>query len=183
MLKLISQIYFWLIGWKAIGKKPDVKKYVLIAAPHTSNLDFPIAVAVWTLLGLRVKYLAKKELFRFPLGIIMEALGGIPVDRSKKGKMVEYATELLNSREELGILIPVEGTRSYSKEWKTGFYYTALGAGVPIAIGFLDFGKKEGGVMEKLFYPTGNLEEDIKALRSFYKGIIPKHPEKSSLNE
>ena len=183
MLTIISKFYLWLIGWKVAGRKPEVKKYVLIAAPHTSNFDFPITIAVCTLLGLDFKFLAKKQLFRFPLGILMRFFGGIPVDRNRKGNMVEYSIEMLRNTPELGLLIPAEGTRGYVKDFKTGFYYTALGAGVPIVMGFLDYGRKQGGVMDELFYPTGNYEADILKIRACFKGILPRHPERTSLNE
>jgi 1-acyl-sn-glycerol-3-phosphate acyltransferase len=183
MITLLAKLIFWITGWKAQGPKPPFKKFVLIAAPHTSNWDFLYAVCAWTLIGMKINFLAKKQLFRFPLGLIMRFFGGIPVNRSKKGKMVEHMVEKLKTTAELGLLVPVEGTRDYVKEWKTGFYYAALGAGVPIVLGFLNYGNKTVGVMDTYFTPTGNMEEDIKSLRQYYKNIIPKHPERSSLNE
>ncbi|MBC8111936.1 MAG: lysophospholipid acyltransferase family protein [Verrucomicrobia bacterium] len=183
MLKLISKLYVQLAGWKAVGRKPEVKKCVMIAAPHTSNWDFPITMAILNVLDARFRFLGKKELFRFPLGIIMRFFGGMPVDRTKKGKMVDSMIEKLQQSEELLLMIPVEGTRGYVKEWKSGFYHAALGAGVPIALGFLDYAKKEGGIMEELFYPSGNYEEDLKKIKTIYKEITARHPELSSLKD
>lgn len=178
---LIAKLYFWLIGWKAYKRIPaNVPKYVMIGAPHTSNWDFPIAMAALILLRVKVNYLAKKELFKFPLGVIMNFFGGIPVDRTKHSGMVEQMISLFSQNERLVLLIPPEGTRGFVKEWKSGFYHVAWGAKVPIALAYLDYAKKEAGI-GKMFYPTGNYEKDIEDIKDFYRGITAKHPEKSSV--
>lgn len=112
----------------------------------------------------------------------MRLTGGLPVDRSKHSNMVEAMIDMFSKRDELVLLIPVEGTRSYVKEWKSGFYYTALGADVPIALGYLDYGKKIAGFGE-LFYPTGNYHQDLLVIQRYYRQFRPRYPEKSSLYE
>ncbi len=180
-MRLIARLYFWLIGWKAKNEvSPELKKYVMIGVPHTSNWDFPIAMAALSILRLKTNYLAKRELFRFPLGIIMRAFGGIPVDRSQSKGMVEAMIQELNRRENLILMIPPEGTRKYVKEWKTGFYRVAMGANVPIVLAYLDYGTKTTG-LKTVFYPTGDYEKDLVIIRSYYQGMKGKYPENQSL--
>lgn len=182
-MKWICKLYLYLVGWKTGSVLPaSVRKCVLVGAPHTSNMDYPIALATLYASGAKVRFLAKKSLFRFPLGVLMRLTGGLPVDRSRHSNMVEAMVEMFSRHEKLILLIPVEGTRSYVKEWKTGFYYTALGAGVPIALGYLDYGKKIAGFGE-LFYPTGNYQQDLAVIQKYYRQFRPKYPEKSSLYE
>jgi len=183
MLRFISRLYFWLTGWKAVGKLPAHKKYVLVAAPHTTTGDFPTTMATCSLLGIRMRYLAKKELFKAPLGWIMRAFGGIPVERSKNTNMIERMAEVFDQYEELALIVPVEGTRGFVEEWKSGFYYIALRAQVPIVLGFLDYKKKQGGVFEKVFYPSGDYEADLPLIKEYFREVTPKYPEKSSLKD
>jgi 1-acyl-sn-glycerol-3-phosphate acyltransferase len=152
----------------------------MIGAPHTSNWDFPITMAALLIMRVKVNYLAKKELFKFPLGIIMRYFGGIAVDRSKNTRMVDSMINEFTLHKSLVLLVPPEGTRGFVKEWKSGFYYVALGAGVPIGLGYLDYAKKEAGIA-KLFYPTGDYTKDIEEIKNFYRGIMAKHPERSSV--
>ncbi len=182
-MKWICQLYLKLIGWK-IGSRldPSITKCVLVAAPHTSNYDYPICLATLLACGVRVRFLGKDSLFKFPLGVLMRASGGIPVDRSKHNNMVDAMIHMFQQNEELILMIPVEGTRSYVKEWKSGFYHTAMGAKVPIAMGYLDYGKKVAGFGD-LFYPTGDYQEDLVEMQNFYRNFTAKHPEKSSLNQ
>jgi 1-acyl-sn-glycerol-3-phosphate acyltransferase len=180
-MRFIAKLYFAIIGWKTYNGIPaHVKKYVMIGAPHTSNWDFPITMAALLLMRVKVNYLAKKELFKFPLGIIMRYFGGISVDRSKNTRMVDSMTNEFKLHESLILLVPPEGTRGYVKEWKSGFYYVALGAGVPIGLGYLDYARKEAGIA-KLFYPSGDFTKDLEEIKSFYRGIAARHPEKSSV--
>lgn len=181
-MKWLCRFYLSLIGWKTGSTLPaSVKKCVLVAAPHTSNIDYPIALATLYAAGVRIRFLAKKNLFRFPLGILMRLTGGLPVDRSRHTNMVEAMIDMFSKNERLVLMIPVEGTRSYVKEWKSGFYYTALGAGVPIALGYLDYGEKIAGFGE-LFYPTGNYQRDLEVIQNYYRQFRARYPEKSSLN-
>ena len=170
----ILKAYGW--HWKAVPALP-IKKGVLIGAPHTSNWDFVFAMAALKSMGPPVVYLAKKELFKFPLGLLMRFFGGVPVDRSRRSSMVEAMADKIAETEEILVLIPPEGTRSAVVEWKSGFYYTAHLAGVPIYPAYLDYAKKEAGI-GPAYYPTGNYEQDIKEIRAFYAAITPRHPEK-----
>ncbi len=180
-MKYFCKWYLKLIGWK-IGSRldPAIKQCVLVAAPHTSNYDYPIALATLYACGIRVQFLAKDSLFKFPLGILMKASGGIPVDRSKHHNMVDSMIRMFQEKKELILMIPAEGTRSYVKEWKSGFYHTALGAKVPIVLGYLDYGKKIAGFGD-LFYPTGEYQKDLLEIQKFYRQFTAKYPEQSSL--
>ncbi len=181
-MKWLCRLYLRIIGWK-IGSvlDPSIRKCVLVAAPHTSNMDYPISLATLYACGVRVRFLAKKSLFIFPLGILMRATGGIPVDRSKHNNMVDAMISMFSQTDSLILLIPAEGTRSYVKEWKSGFYHTALGAKVPIVMGYLDYGNKVAGFGD-LFYPTGDYPNDLEEIKKFYRKFKARHPEKSSLN-
>jgi len=182
-MKWICSLYLRIIGWN-VGSTLDhnLNKCVLVGAPHTSNMDFPIALATLYACGVKVRFLAKESLFRFPLGVVLRMMGGMPVDRSRHHNMVDAMIGMLTSSESLILLIPAEGTRSYVKQWKSGFYYTALGAKVPIAMGYLDYGKKVAG-FGSLFYPTGDYEKDLAEIKNFYRQFTPRYPEKSSLSE
>lgn len=181
-MKWLCKLYLRLIGWKTGSiLDPSVKKCVLVAAPHTSNMDYPIAMATLYACGVRVRFLAKKSLFGFPLGILMRATGGIPVDRTKHTNMVEAMISMFQQQDSLILLIPAEGTRSYVKEWKSGFYHTAVGARVPIAMGYLDYGRKMAGFGD-LFYPTGDYQKDLAEIKNFYRQFTARYPEKSSLS-
>lgn len=178
MIAFVAKWYFRWIGWKIQGGIPtDIKKCVVVAAPHTSNYDYPIALSVFYTLNLKVKFLGKKQLFSFPLGILMRATGGIAVDRSKKNNLVEYMVEMFAEKDSLYLLIPPEGTRNAVKEWKTGFYRVAEAAGVPIVLGYLDYTKKIAG-FDRMFYPSGDMEKDMADIKAFYSTITPKYPEK-----
>lgn len=176
-MKLISKLIFFIASWKVIGDPPKQKKFVMIAAPHTSNWDFVYARAAFFIMGIPLKYTIKKELFFFPLGWILKTLGGIPIDRSKRSNTVDAMADLFNQYNELAILVTPEGTRSYSEKWKKGFYYVAQKANVPISLGYLDYSKKHAGI-GPLIHPSGNYEEDLETIQSFYCQITPKYPEK-----
>ena len=176
-MKLLSRLIFWITGWKVVGKNPkEHRQLIMIAAPHTSNWDLLYARAAFYIMGIPVKYTIKKELFFFPLGGFLRALGGIPINRKAKGKMVDKMADLYNEYENLCILITPEGTRSYAPEWKKGFYFIALKAEVPIVLGYLDYAKKEAGV-GPIVTPTGNYERDLEEIQSFYRKVTPKYPE------
>ena len=180
-MRILSKIILGLWGWKVIGGIPaDLKKCVVVVAPHTSMWDFIIGRLAWFALGLKVKFLIKKEMFAFPLGSLLKGLGGIPVDRGKSSRLVDYVADLFDQHKSLYITITPEGTRRLNPKWKKGFYYIALKANVPIALGILDYKRKEAGV-EQIFTPTGNFEEDFKIVEDFYRGRGAKHPEMFNL--
>ena len=176
-MRLLSIIIFKLTGWKtAVNLSPEVKRCVLIAAPHTSNWDFVFARAALYILRIKVKFLIKDDYFFFPLNHILKSMGAIPVDRSKaKGNKVQVLIDLFNQNKELVTMIPAEGTRSLVKEFRKGFYHVANGAQVPIALGYLDYKKKIAGI-GPLFYPTGNIESDLQEIYAFYRTIHARHP-------
>lgn len=181
-MKYIAKFIFWIWGWKIEGRVPaDMKKCVVVMAPHTSMYDFVIGRLAWFILDLPVKFLIKKEMFFFPLGSLIKGLGGIPVDRSKSGRLVDQVAEQMQKHDSFFMVITPEGTRSLNKNWKKGFYYIATQAEVPIALGFLDFNKKIGGI-GKFFTPTGDYLEDFSIIEGFYRGIGAKHPEKFNLS-
>lgn len=182
-MKLISRFIFWLFGWKIEGAYPaDLKKSVMVAAQHTSNWDFLFTRAAFFIMGIPVRYTVKKELMFFPLGLILRGLGAIAIDRNPnpekpKRSMVEAMQALFDERERLVVLVTPEGTRSKVDNWKTGFYHVAVGAKVPIVLGYLDYSRKVAGI-GPVIQPTGNLETQLKEIQDFYKTVVPKHPEK-----
>jgi 1-acyl-sn-glycerol-3-phosphate acyltransferase len=175
LMHWLSRLGLRLLGWRLEGRAPDAAKYVLIAAPHTSNWDFPVTLMVCFALRLRVYWMGKASLFPPLLGAVMRWLGGIPVNRERSGNLVQGTVDAFASSQRLTVIVPPEGTRSKVTHWKTGFYYIALGAGVPIALGYLDFRKKEGGI-GRLFQPTGDIAADMVEIQSFYAGITGKNP-------
>lgn len=182
-MKWLCQQYLKLIGWKTGSVlDPSIKKAVLVAAPHTSNYDYPISLATLYACDVRVRFLGKKSLFKFPLGILMRATGGIAVDRSKHTNMVEAMIKMFKEYDKLILMIPAEGTRGYVEKWKSGFYHTAVGANVPIVMGYLDYGRKMAGFGD-LFYPTGDYPKDLEEIQNFYRQFQAKYPEKSSLRK
>jgi 1-acyl-sn-glycerol-3-phosphate acyltransferase len=177
LISWLGRLALRLTGWRVVGGVPNAPKYVLIAAPHTSNWDFPVGLMVVFALRLKVYWMGKASLFPPVLGSVMRWLGGIPVNREKAGNLVQATVDAYQSNERLVVVVPPEGTRSRVRQWKTGFYYIAQGAGVPIAFGYLDFRKKEVG-LSTMFEPTGDIEADMAAIRAFYAGITGKNPDK-----
>ena len=177
-MRLLSKFYFWISGWKVVGDVPEgIRKAVMVAAPHTSNWDFLYARLAFFIMGIRLKYTIKRELFFFPLGALLKVLGGIPINRSERGNMVDRMIKLFDGYDDLVVLITPEGTRSYAKDWKKGFYYVAEGAKVPIVIGYLDYKKKHAGI-GPMIYPSGDYDKDLRTIKEFIAGVTPKYPEK-----
>ncbi|OGT74820.1 MAG: glycerol acyltransferase [Gammaproteobacteria bacterium RIFCSPLOWO2_02_FULL_57_10] len=175
LLRLLAIMLLKLSGWKAVGRPLENAGFVLIGAPHTSNWDFVLMLLVVLKLRLRLFWMGKNSLFPAPVGWLMKWLGGIPVDRSRHHNLVDHTVRQYQENPELIVLIPPEGTRSRVKEWKTGFYHIAVNAGVPVLMGYIDAAKKEAGLAD-FFHPTGNIEEDMPAIRAFYAdktGINP----------
>ncbi|MBL7866371.1 MAG: lysophospholipid acyltransferase family protein, partial [Cyclobacteriaceae bacterium] len=166
LMHWLSRLILRLLGWRIEGKAPAVPKYVLIAAPHTSNWDFPFTLMVCFALRMQVHWMGKASLFPPILGGIMRWLGGIPVERSRQGNLVQSTVDAFQRSTRLTVIIPPEGTRSKVTHWKTGFYYIAQGAGLPIALGFLDFKRKLAGI-EHLFEVTGDIEADMVKIQAF----------------
>lgn len=154
----------------------------MIVVPHTSWVDFFVGVMARGSIGLEMNYVAKKELFVFPFGAWFRWMGGAPLDRGKTENKVDGIAALFEQREVFRLAIAPEGTRKKVDSWKTGFYYIALKAGVPIVAVAFDYGKKEVKLAPP-FYPTGNKEEDFKTLESNYKGVTGYVSEYSYKND
>jgi 1-acyl-sn-glycerol-3-phosphate acyltransferase len=163
-------------GWKAEGEKPAAARYVLIAAPHTTNWDLLYLLALGWFLGVKISWMGKRSLFHGPIGSVMRALGGIPVRRDRSSNLVDQMAEAFEEKEDLVLTVPAEGTRGYVPYWKSGFYYIALQARVPIVLGYLDYARKRGGFGPELI-PTGDIRNDMDEVRAFYAGIKGKYPE------
>lgn len=166
-----------LIGWRTHVLNPKLKSYVLIGAPHTSNWDFMIMLLLMGAEQLPIRFLGKDTLFRGPLGPLMRSLGGIPVNRRERTNLVDQIASKYEEYGELIIGIAPEGTRRKTNNWKTGFYFIALKAQVPIAMAYLDYGNKIIGVGPS-FVPCGDLESDFEIIREFYSGIVGKNPKR-----
>ncbi|GAA0744433.1 1-acyl-sn-glycerol-3-phosphate acyltransferase [Gaetbulibacter jejuensis] len=179
---LAKFIYFKLLGWKVVGNvnmsRDTVKKAIIIAVPHTSWHDFYIGVLLRKVLNIKTNFIAKKELFVGPIGWYLKAIGGAPIDRQTKENKVEAIAKLFAQKEEFRMTLAPEGTRKKVDKWKTGFYYIAKEAKVPIIMFTLDFGKKENRISEP-FYPSDDMEADFEFMHNFYKGVVGKKPEYS----
>lgn len=177
ILRGISLVGLKLLGWSAKGEPLEHQRCVLIAAPHTSNWDFPLMLMIVLKLRLRIFWMGKHTLFPFPFGWLMKWLGGIPIDRKASHNVVNETVRQYRENDELIVLIPPEGTRAKVDRWKTGFYHIAKNANVPILLGYVDSENKVAGFAD-FYTPTGNLEEDMVEIRKFYNektGIIIKN--------
>ncbi|WP_452225974.1 1-acyl-sn-glycerol-3-phosphate acyltransferase [Lacinutrix cladophorae] len=165
--------------WKLVGEFPkDLKKYVVIAVPHTSWHDFYIGLLIRRIANTKINFLGKKEIFIFPFGYYFRAVGGHALDRTPGQNKVEAIAKLFEKNDELRLTLAPEGTRNKVTEWKTGFYHIAKAANVPIVMVTFDFGKKQNKISEP-FYPTDNQEADFTFMYQFFKGVKGKIPEKS----
>lgn len=163
------------LGWKIEGERPTHKKYVLIAAPHTSNWDFPLMILFAWAFDIRISWMGKASLFRRPFGWVMHGLGGIPIERRYTGNMVYAMAEAFGEHDELVLVVPAEGARARRDYWKSGFYYIARDAGVPVVPSYLDYGQRRGGFGPALRVGA-NLPKEMQALRDFYapmQGLYP----------
>lgn len=172
-------IFSTIFGWKVVGDIDNhVKKCIIIAVPHTSWWDFFLGIFSRGILNKEINYVAKKELFAFPFGYFFRWTGGTPLNRQAKENKVDSIAKIFSTKEVFRLAIAPEGTRKKVAEWKTGFYYIALKANVPIIPVAFDYGNKEV-VFNKPFYPTGDFDKDLKILHSYFKGVIGKVPKNS----
>lgn len=165
---MIGRFGLFVLGWKTCGRVPKEKKFILIAAPHSSNWDFVIFLLIIFKFKMPVHWMGKASMFPFPFRYLLKRLGGIPIDRSKNSDTVGIMTRAFESTDQLIVTIAPSGTRSRVSQWKTGFYHIADQAGVPIVLGFVDYRTKQGGI-GPTFHTTGDLALDMKTIRSFYK--------------
>ena len=181
MKALTKFIFHKLFGWKTIGLFPtDIKKYIIIGAPHTHWQDFFLGWAMKLTQKIPANFIGKASLFKFPLGIFLRALGGTPIDRSKSENRVDAIVNIFKRKEQFILALSPEGTRKRVDTWKTGFYHMAKGANVPIVMMTFDFGNKQVKISEPL-YLTDNMDEDFKEIYKFYKGVKGKIPENFNL--
>ncbi|MDH4480832.1 MAG: lysophospholipid acyltransferase family protein [Rhodoferax sp.] len=178
VLRGFSLAVLKLAGWKVTGQLPaNGRTCVLIAAPHTSNWDLPYTLMVAFALRLNIYWMGKEQIFRPPFRGLMMWLGGIPVHRESANNLVAASIEALQTADgPVQLVVPPEGTRSKARYWKTGFYYIATGARVPIVMAYMDYARKESG-LGPVFEPTGNIEADMVAIKAFYAPFKGKNPD------
>ena len=176
----ISHLILKIAGWRVEGSLPHSTMFVIIAAPHTSNWDFPFMLLVSFAMEMKVNWMGKDAIFRKPFRGLFKWLGGIPIDRSSSNNVVKQSIETLIRNDNLALVVPPSGTRQRVTRWKTGFYHIANGAKVPIALGFLDYQRKVGGIGPHLL-PQGDLAADMEIIRAFYARVTGKYPENAIL--
>ncbi len=174
----IGRAWMGAFRWRVEGELPPPKS-IIIAAPHTSNWDFPFMLMAAYIIGFRISWMGKHTLFWGPFGPLMRALGGIPVDRRSPQNLVQQVAERFARSDALVLAIPPEGTRKQVEYWKSGFYQIARAAQVPIVLGFLDFERKVGG-LGPVLHPTQDVRADMDRIRAFYRDIRGKLPELES---
>jgi 1-acyl-sn-glycerol-3-phosphate acyltransferase len=172
----LGRLWLWIFGWKVHGEALTYRKFVLIAAPHTSNWDFPFMLATAYVMRARISWFGKHTLFIPPWGWLMRKLGGIPVDRRAPQSLVMQMAEKFKRSDDLILAVPPEGTRSKVALWRSGFYHIASESQVPIGLGYLDYDRKLCGI-GMFVIPSGNIEADMNLIRGFYSGIRGKHPD------
>ncbi len=178
LLRGLSRLLLRLAGWRVEGRLA-VDKCVLIAAPHTSNWDLPLTLMTAFVLDLRLHWLGKHTLFRPPFGALMRWLGGIAVQRHQKNNLVADSAQALREAEgRLQLIIPPEGTRDKVTVWKSGFYWIAHGAGVPIQLAYMDYAQRRAG-LGPLIQPSGDYERDLITIRAFYAPFMGRHADKT----
>lgn len=175
MRRLLARAFLRATGWTPEGAPPKPHRFVLIAAPHTSNWDLAYLLAFAEVFDLRISFMMKDSVFRGPFGPLFRSLGGIPIRRHLRENLVKQMIELFRAREDLVLVVPAEGTRDRVEVWKSGFYHIAREAEVPIVLGYLDYARKRGGFGPAVV-PTGRFREDMEVIRDFYADKTGRHP-------
>jgi 1-acyl-sn-glycerol-3-phosphate acyltransferase len=178
-LRGLFRLSLRILGWRVVGQLPDIPKFVIIGAPHTSNWDFVMFLALAFILKANVRYMGKKELFYWPYGWFFRWCGGVPVDRSKPHGLVEQTVEAIQEADHFQLVITPEGTRSLVEKWKMGFYHIAKGAGIPVVTGYLDSLTKTCGI-GPTFTLSDDMEADVAAIKAFFKDKVGINPKKTS---
>lgn len=176
----MQKISNWLLntaGWKTVQLLDEPLKSVICVAPHTSNWDFIIGKLYYWAVNRDASFLMKKSWFFFPFGSMFRSMGGIPIDRSKRTSVTQQMVDEFNKRQMFHLAITPEGTRSRNEKWKMGFYHIAVNAKVPIQIAYIDYLKKEMGIVD-IFFPTGDEVADLKKIHAYYNNVHPRFPEK-----
>lgn len=172
----------WLLrraGWTISGERPAVPRYVLVASPHSSNWDTAIMLLFAVHFGIRLRWIGKRESFRWPLGPLLRRLGGIPIDRGGGRGLVAATAEVFRGRAHLALAIAPDGTRRALDYWRSGFYHIAQAADVPLVLAFLDWGTRRAGIGPTMAV-TGNVAADMDGIRAFYAGMAARYPEQTS---
>ncbi|MBX7535227.1 lysophospholipid acyltransferase family protein [Qipengyuania sp. GH1] len=169
--RILVLLYRWK-GWQIEGSRPDVTKFVILGAPHTSNWDFVFFLGVADDLGIRPSFMGKKSLFKWPATNFMLDMGGVPVDRSQRANYVSQVVKAFEDADELALVIAPEGSRTSQGEWRSGFYHIAMAAGVPIVPAWVNHDAMTGGMGEPLM-PTGDYRADLAKLAAFYREKRP----------
>src|SRR5829696_1969485 len=170
ILHVLAKFLMRVVSWRVEGKLPDLPKFVLIGAPHTSNWDFLLFLGVIFSLRANVHFMGKAELFRFPVGGFFRFCGGVPVDRKKSTGLVEQMVKVCNESEKFILTIAPEGTRHQVTEWKRGFYHIAKSAGIPIVMAVVD-GRHKTVHIGQVFHPTENMEADMETIKAVFEGV------------
>jgi 1-acyl-sn-glycerol-3-phosphate acyltransferase len=181
LARLVRAAMLWFYrrqGWTAVGDVPEPRRFIIIAAPHTSNWDFLYYLGLTADKGIRPHFMGKLSLFKWPIGGFMRQMGGIPVDRSGGLNNVEQMVSEFARRREFMLTVAPEGTRGKAKKWRTGFYHIAVAAKVPMVVGLMDYGRKTGG-LGPLIWPTGDFRADMEKVLSVYRDCTPKHPDRA----
>jgi 1-acyl-sn-glycerol-3-phosphate acyltransferase len=174
-----ARCWYWLSGWDVIGELPDAKKFVLVGAHHTSNWDFVYGLCGIYIFRLKASWMGKDALFKWPFGFFMHLLGGIAIDRSSPHGVVDQTADQFKKTEKLVVLIAADGTRRKMGNWRSGFYWIAHKAQVPIVCSYLDYERKIACIGLS-FIPTGDVKRDMDKIRDFYKDVHGKKPEKET---
>lgn len=175
--KSIARAFLRLTGWQFESALPATRRFVLIAAPHTSNWDFVYMMAMAWLTGVRLSWMGKAALFAPPHGWLFKALGGLPIRRDARSNLVQQSAARFASAQDLVLAVPAEGTRERAAVWRSGFYHIARLAEVPIVLGYLDYARRRGGLGPAV-RPSGDVRADMERIRAFYADKVGRHPEK-----
>ena len=171
----VGRTVLGLMGWRTEGRLPALDKFVVIGAHHTSNWDFVIFLAVKFVLRLNARWFGKHSIFRWPFAGLLQRWGGIPVRRHLRLNSVEQAIQSFREHSEFILVLSPEGTRKKVERWRMGFYHIALGAGVPVVLGALDYGRKRV-VIGPVFSPTGDMPADLAYILTYYQTVTAKKP-------
>ncbi len=178
LARAVLVLIYRLRGWKAVGVVPEPRRFVLVAAPHTSNWDFVNYLGLVHDLNIQTYFMAKRSLFRWPLGGFIRQMGGLAIDRSGGQNYVQAMADEFARRKEFILTVAPEGTRGKVQKWRTGFYQIALAAQVPMVVGMMDYGRRTGG-LGPLIWPTGDFRADMQKIFDVYNGCVPKFPDRA----
>jgi 1-acyl-sn-glycerol-3-phosphate acyltransferase len=176
LFRPVARAWLWSTGFRVIGQFPDDRKFVVIAAPHTSNWDLPHTLAAGIHYGKSIHWMGKATIFRWPFGGLMRWLGGISIDRSQSTNAVAAMVDVFAARSDLALVVAPSGTRSATARWKSGFYHIAHGAQVPLVLAYIDYKRREVGIADVLV-PTGDYEADLVKIQAAYAKVVsPPEP-------